>query len=114
MGAHLAQVGIDMGGSGTRFAIISDGKVVATSEVPTGELGAGAPGERASRTAAIVTGLLPDGYHLDGAGIGASGPVLLPSGTISNPDTLPWFSGFDLAGLLAAEVGARVVIDNDA
>ena len=103
-----------MGGSGTRFAIISGGKVVATSEVPTGELGAGAPAERVSRTAAVVTGLLPDGYHLEGVGIGASGPVLLPSGTISNPDTLPWFSGFDLAGLLAAELAAPVVIDNDA
>jgi glucokinase len=114
MGAHLAQVGIDMGGTGTRFAIISDGKVVATSDVPTGELGAGAPAERVSRTAAVVTSLLPDGYHLEGVGIGASGPVLLPSGTISNPDTLPWFSGFDLAGLLAAELGAPVVIDNDA
>jgi len=114
MGAQLAQVGIDMGGTGTRFAIISDGKVVATSEVPTGELGAGAPAERVSRVAAVVTGLLPEGYRLDGVGIGASGPVLLPSGTISNPDTLPWFSGFDLAGLLAAELGAPVVIDNDA
>ena len=103
-----------MGGTGTRFAIISDGKVVATSEVPTGELGAGAPAERVSRVAAVVTGLLPEGYRLDGVGIGASGPVLLPSGTISNPDTLPWFSGFDLAGLLAAELGAPVVIDNAA
>ncbi len=35
--------------------------------------------------------------------------MLLPSGTISNPDTLPWFSGFDLAGLLAAELGVPVV-----
>jgi glucokinase len=40
--------------------------------------------------------------------------MLLPSGTISNPDTLPWFSGFDLGGMLAAELKAPVVIDNDA
>jgi glucokinase len=40
--------------------------------------------------------------------------VLLPSGTISNPGTLPWFSDFDLAGMLTAELGVPVVIDNDA
>ncbi len=103
-----------MGGTGTRFAIISDGKLVATSELPTSELGAGALAQRVSRVAAVVNGLLPEGYRLEGVGIGASGPVLLPSGTISNPDTLPWFSGFDLAGSLAVELGAPVVIDNDA
>ena len=112
--APSAEVGIDLGGTGSRFAIISDGNVVAVSEVPTGELGAGTPAERVSRMAAVVTGLLPEGYWLEGVGIGASGPVLLPSGTISNPDTLPWFSGFDLGGMLAAELEAPVVIDNDA
>jgi len=69
-----------MGGTGTRFAIISDGKVLAVSEVPTGELVAGTPTERVSRVAAVVTGLLPEEYLLEGVGIVASGPVLLPSG----------------------------------
>jgi glucokinase len=110
----LAQVGIDMGGTGTRFAVVSDGSVIATSEVPTGELGVGTPAERVSRVAAVVVGLFPKECQLEGVGIGASGPVSLPSGTISNPDTLPWFSDFDLAGMLAAELGAPVVVDNDA
>lgn len=113
-GPPSAEVGIDLGGTGSRFAVISAGNVLALSEVPTGELGAGTPAERVSRMAAVVTGMLPGGYRLSGVGIGASGPVLLPSGTISNPDTLPWFSDFDLAGMLATELGAPVVIDNDA
>jgi len=111
---HSAQVGIDMGGTGTRLAVVVDGNVVAEAEVPTGELGAGTPAERVSRVAAVVNDLLPEGYRPEGVGIGASGPMSLPSGTISNPDTLPWFSGFDLGGMLAAELGAPVVIDNDA
>jgi glucokinase len=109
-----AAVGIDLGGTGTRFAMISAGKVLARSEVATDALGAGTPAERVSRMSAVVTGMLPDGYRLGGVGIGASGPVLLPSGTISNPDTLPWFSDFDLVGMLAKELGAPVAIDNDA
>jgi glucokinase len=109
-----AEVGIDMGGTGSRFAVISAGKVLALSEVPTGSLGAGTPADRVSRMAAVVTGMLPDGYRLGGVGVGASGPVLLPSGTISNQDTLPWFSGFDLRGMLAKELGVPVAIDNDA
>ena len=112
--APPAQVGIDLGGTGSRFAVISDDNVVAASELPTSELGAGTPAERASRVAAVVAALLPEGYWLEGVGIGASGPVLLPSGTISNPATLPWFSDFDLAGMLTAELGVPVVIDNDA
>jgi glucokinase len=112
--APVAQAGIDFGGTGTRFAMISGGEVVAVSEALTGELGEGTPAERVSRVAAVVKGLLPDGPRLEGVGIGASGPVELPTGTISNPDTLPWFSGFDLGGMLAAELGVPVVIDNDA
>jgi glucokinase len=110
----FVEVGIDLGGTGSRFAIISVGSVLAVSEVATSELGAGRPAERVSRVAAVVTGMVPEGYRVGGVGVGASGPVSLPSGTISNPDTLPWFSDFDLAGMLAVELGAPVVIDNDA
>ena len=109
-----AEAGIDLGGTGSRFAMVSAGNVLALSEVPTDTLGAGTPAERVSRISAVVTDMLPDGYRLGGVGIGASGPVLLPSGTISNPDTLPWFSGFDLVGMLAKELAAPVAIDNDA
>ncbi len=113
-GASPAHVGIDLGATGTRFAVLCDGEVLDRSQAPTAELGAGTPSERASKLAAVVSGLVPDGHYLAGVGIGASGPVLLPSGVIANPDTLPWFSGFDLAGLLGAELGTPVVVDNDA
>ena len=38
----------------------------------------------------------------------------LPAGVIRNHDTLPWFSDFDLGGMLRAELGVPVSIDNDA
>jgi len=111
---RLVSVGVDLGGMGSRFAIVSKGAIIAQSTVPTAELGAGPITERVARLAGVVRALVPDGYLLDGVGIGASGPMELPNGAISNPDTLPWFSGFDLTGMLAADLGVPVVIDNDA
>lgn len=112
--AGSAFAGVDLGGTGSRFAIVSRGAVIAQSSAPTAELGAGPRAERVTRLAGVLSALVPDGYRLEGVGIGASGPVELPLGTISNPDTLPWFSGFDLKGLLAAELGLPVAVDNDA
>lgn len=47
-------------------------------------------------------------------GIGSTGPVNLVTGVIDNPDTLPQFSGIDLAGELAKKMKLPVWIDNDA
>ena len=112
--ADLVSAGVDLGGMGSRFVIVAEGAVIAQTMVPTQELGAGPPEERVSRLATILTSLVPEGRRLSGVGVGASGPVELPRGIIRNPDTLPWFSGFDLAGRLEARLGAPVVIDNDA
>jgi glucokinase len=107
-------VGVDLGGTGSRFAVVSERRVVAQQTVPTAELGAGPPPERVARLASVLRGLVPTGSRLSGIGIGASGPVRLPEGIISNLDTLPWFSDFDLGALLGAELGVGVTIDNDA
>ncbi len=113
-GAELVAAGIDLGATGCRVVIVSAGVVVAKRTAPTKELGAGTPGERVARLAALLTNLVPRGSRLARVGVGASGPVELPLGIIHNPDTLPWFSGFDLATMLRAELGVPVVIDNDA
>jgi glucokinase len=98
-------VGVDLGGTGSRFAVVSERRVVAQQTVPTAELGAGPPPERVARLASVLRGLVPTGSRLSGIGIGASGPVRLPEGIISNLDTLPWFSDFDLGALLGAGRG---------
>lgn len=43
--APVVQAGIDFGGTGTRFAIVSAGAAVAVSEAVTGELGEGTPAD---------------------------------------------------------------------
>jgi glucokinase len=113
-GAELVAAGVDLGATGSRFAVISAGVVLAKRTVPTQDLGAGSPGERVARLAALLTSLVPDGCRLARVGIGASGPVQQPLGIIRNPDTLPLFSGFDVAKMLGAELTVPVVIDNDA
>ncbi len=106
--------GLDLGGTGSRFVVASGGTVLAQVTVSSRELGVGSIEERVARLADILTSLVPSGRRLEGVGVGASGPVELPSGVIKNPETLPWFSGFDLAGLLGAKLGVKVLVDNDA
>jgi glucokinase len=112
--AESVVAGVDLGGTGSRFVVSSGGAVRRQTTAPSRELGAGSTEERVSNLAAILRGLVPTGCRLAGVGIGASGPVELPLGVIRNPNTLPWFSGFDLAGSLRTELGVEVLVDNDA
>ncbi|MCA0293856.1 MAG: ROK family protein [Actinobacteria bacterium] len=105
------RIGIDLGGTKTRLALVdADGTVLANASRPTAEYGSG--------TAAAIA-LAFDVRNLAGGqdpvfiGVGASGPVLA-DGTIANPDTLPGFSGFDLAEHLRIALDVPCRVDNDA
>lgn len=104
-------VGIDIGGTGTRFVAWSTAggvvgrRTVATPmgvdrETPTGFL--------RRQIDAVV-----EGRPLTAVGIGASGPIDL-QGVIRNPDTLPAFTGVPLVAELSSELGVPVSIENDA
>ncbi len=103
--------GVDLGGTGTRVAVVNDeGEAIAGLTVPTSSFD-----DRAiEQLADLVRALVPDGFGLSGLGIGASGPVDLATGEIRNPDTLPRFSGLDVAGGLERQLSAPAWIDNDA
>lgn len=107
-------VGIDLGATGSRFVARSADTTISQAQVATRDLGTGSCHDRVERIVNLVRSLLPEGGQLIGLGIGASGPVELPSGIIRNNDTLPLFSGFDLKEALRTELGVRVVLDNDA
>jgi glucokinase len=64
--------------------------------------------------AEMIRGLVTEHGQLMGVGIGASGPVDLKTGEIHNPDTLPQFTGVDLARGLERGLGVPAWIDNDA
>lgn len=105
------RIGIDLGGTKTRLVLVgAEGNVLTSATRPTVEYGTGI---------AAAIALAFDIRNLAGAedpgfvGVGASGPVL-PDGTIANPDTLPGFSGFNLAEHLQAALDVPCRVDNDA
>ena len=104
-------IGIDLGGTGTRLVALDGfGDTVAQLVVPTP---ADLPGDAAVAFLAERVGSLAGPAVVRSLGIGASGPIDA-EGVIRNPDTLPAFTGIDLAGPLGAAFAAPVAVDNDA
>ncbi|WP_125611829.1 ROK family protein [Specibacter cremeus] len=103
-------VGIDLGGTGSRFVAVDDaGRVAARASVATPKDGAG-------QVHAFLAHHIEDvlaGRPAHSIGIGASGPIDA-DGTIRNPETLPAFTGIDILGPLQRRFGVRPAIDNDA
>jgi glucokinase len=109
-----AAVGIDLGGTATRLVAWQHNQVVAQTTIATAALGEGSPRQRIRRLSEIVTQVIPQGSRTSAIGIGASGPIDPQTGIIKNPDTLPWFSGFDLAAQLNEITQVPVIMENDA
>ena len=102
-------VGVDLGGTGTRVVVVDEGgEAVAGSTVPTSTF----DDHPVDRLTELVDELAT-GSPLSGVGIGASGPVDLTTGRIANPDTLPQFTGLDVAGAVGRSLGVPAWIDND-
>ncbi len=108
---HEIAVGIDLGGTGTRFvALEASGRRVAHSAVPT---------PRSLDTASAVEFLsehihaVAAGATVRSIGIGASGPIDA-FGIIRNDETLPCFSNFDVVAQLRRLWPVPIAIDNDA
>lgn len=109
-GSDIA-IGVDLGGTGTRLVALDGyGDTVAQLVVPTpGAVPADAAVDFLVERVASLAGEA----NVRSIGIGASGPIDA-DGVIRNDDTLPAFTGVDLAGALAAAFGAPVAVDNDA
>ena len=104
-------VGIDLGGTATRFvAVDGRGRVVERHIASTPPHGS--QGDIAQFLAEGVRRVTA-GAGPASIGVGASGPIS-PKGIILNPDTLPAFTGVDVPDLLTGEFGVPCVIDNDA
>jgi len=102
-------VGVDLGGTGTRIiALDGDGVVLHQLSSPTPT----SPAQAISGLIGAITAAAA-GRQLRAVGIGASGPVD-PLGIIRNTETLPAFSGIQVAPVISERFGAPCVIDNDA
>lgn len=104
-------VGIDLGGTGTRFVALGPGGDAVTQisvQTPVGLR----PAEATAFVAEHVDEVAAGG-SIATIGIGASGPIDA-DGVIRNVETLPAFTGVDLFGALSRRFSAAVTIDNDA
>jgi glucokinase len=109
--SESVRVGIDLGGTGTRFVALDDQRhVVDQRSNPTPN-----SGTAADAILFLTAGIrgVAGAHGISGIGIGASGPIDA-QGVIQNPETLPAFSGVDIVGALRAEFALTPVIDNDA
>ena len=106
--------GLDMGGTAIRFVLRQDGVTLDSALLPTASFDDCAPDAVVARLVEQIRRLLPPGGVLAAVGLGASGPIDLERGVICNEYTLPRFSGFPIVDGLAAALGCRVAIDNDA
>ena len=110
MTAEPITIGIDLGGTGTRFVAVNHaGAVLARSARPTPK--------RIDHAAAVEflvrnVSRIAASARIARIGIGASGPVSA-GGTIHNPDTLPAFSGFPLVDELRHTYRIPVGLDTD-
>ncbi|WP_292571525.1 ROK family protein [Mesorhizobium sp.] len=107
-------VGVDLGGTGSRFVARGPQGVIRTSVLKTAELGAGSRETRLERLVGTIHRLVPLGDTLAGIGIGATGPVDRGAGVIHNFDTLPKFSEIRLVAEVETRLKVPVIIENDA
>jgi glucokinase len=107
-------VGIDVGGSHLRIGLVEPSGRLLASERQRHD--ASAPGAEALAVAAGAALALLDAHGLEAAaaGIAASGPIDAVTGIVSNPWTLPGWSGLDVRAPLEQRLAVPVVAENDA
>jgi glucokinase len=107
-------VGVDIGGTHLRAGAVTPGGAVLRTEIVPSTTGL--PREANHRYLADLIDRVLEGGRpaLRGIGIGTTGPVDVITGLISNPYTLPGWSGMALIEPLARRFSVPVRIDNDA
>ena len=111
MPAPRRVIGIDLGGTGSRFVLMGeDGKVLKNLTVKTPTF---SNKDLSIQFIMEAINSVANGTEIFGVGIGATGPID-PDGIIQNPDTLAAFSGCNLVDTLANELSLPVYIENDA
>jgi glucokinase len=109
-------IGIDMGGTNLRIAAFdATWKRLAAVNLPT-RVAAGPQAVVNDMGEAIDRVLAQCGakYELLGVGIGAPGPLELPSGKFHRPPNLPGFDGFGLKEAMESALHVPVIVECDA
>ena len=108
-------IGIDLGGTNLRAAAISDSGEMLHKISGRTHLSAG----REAVVADMVTSIIAlrgelGAAQLVGVGVGAPGFIILEKGVITDSPNLPGFHDFPLRDAIEQQLGAPVVLENDA
>lgn len=108
-------IGLDIGGTGTRLVVTNERhEVLQEAKTVTASFSANSTEQSIQHLHSWIQESTKGFASVESVGIGSTGPVNLVTGVIDNPDTLPQFSGTDLAGELAKKMKLPIWIDNDA
>ena len=116
MSSRRTTIGVDLGGTNLRIAAFdSDWKRLASVTLPT-RVSAGPDAVVADMCDAIAR-IVAQGepnQELLGIGIGAPGPLELPSGHFHRPPNLPGFDAFRLKDAMESRLRTQVIVECDA
>ena len=105
-------IGIDLGGTELRAAVVSSmGEVLAHARTETASLDG--PAAVIEQMADLV-GQIAAGHDIGGVGIGSPGPLDVDAGMVVHASTLRGWDDVPLAALASARLGLPVRLDNDA
>jgi len=110
----LVEVGVDLGGTASRVVVRRADATVGEATVTTSDLGGDSPEQTVLNLWTVIERVVPTDFKVSSIGIAASGPMDLRTGVINNADTLRWFSGFDIVGLMQGLSEVPVIVENDA
>lgn len=102
-------VGIDVGGTNTRVALIDENyEVIKRKQFSTN---AKDPEKTLEQIKAVIDSF---GYQVEGIGISCPGPLDLIRGVVLTPPNLPGWHYFELTKCLKEKTGIAVFLENDA
>ena len=112
-----AVLGIDLGGTGVKTALVSEDKVILAQETRPTDAEQGLEvvlNTMVASAEAVIAASGIDRADILGAGIGAPGPSNWQEGIVYSPPNLPGWKNVPLAKLMTERLGFPCFIENDA
>jgi glucokinase len=109
--ADAAVLGIDVGGTQVRAALVEGARLLARASEPTDVRGG--PEAVLAQLSRLVARVAPERGRARALGVSCPGPLDSETGTILSIPTLPGWEGLPLRDLLARETGLPVTLEND-
>lgn len=110
-------LGIDLGGTGVKTALVSEDRKVLAQDTRATEAGEGQDvvvGNMVASAEAVIAASGVSRKDIIAAGVGAPGPLNWETGIVYSPPNLPGWKDVPLAGLMQDRLGIPCFLENDA